>query len=123
MIFFSFSQFLVRCYSCPPGKKKGDEERPHKFMTTYPDKRLIYDYVFSREELKWVDWMDTVPPRGLCAAFAAVFLSATRRLLWSGWNQDRDNCFTSSSLFISCVQLASFENQQSTVSEKEPMIG
>ena len=41
------------------GAKK-NEERPYKFLTQYPDKRLIYDYVYDRDELKWVDWMDTV---------------------------------------------------------------
>eukprot|EP00668_Euglena_longa_P039207 GGOE01050460.1.p1 GENE.GGOE01050460.1~~GGOE01050460.1.p1 ORF type:complete len:2722 (-),score=1086.70 GGOE01050460.1:98-8140(-) len=54
------SSFLASLISAE-GRKKGEEERAHKFMTTFPDKRLIYDYVFSREELKWVDWMDTVP--------------------------------------------------------------
>jgi len=43
-------------------KDKDDgEEKPHKFLTQWPEKRMLYDYCYSTDDNKFVDWMDTVP--------------------------------------------------------------
>ena len=41
--------------------KKKDDEKKYNFAISVPDKRSMFDFVFNNQELRFIDWLDTLP--------------------------------------------------------------
>ena len=60
-------------------KKEPEDECGYKFSISLPDKRSLFEFVFDNAELKFIDWLDTLPDLkiGEDAAYHQIIVPTT----------------------------------------------